>query len=377
MTTFIYLSCFNPMNRFNYKFYLPIFLVFLTFCASAQTEYIDYRSATNPLYWKNRKPFEGYWQQDVHYNIKAELNDSTDIITGNEELTYWNNSPYDISFVYFHLYNNAQNKNSYAADLYKNNNYNLQFGKYRSKNLGTQVEKITVNGQELKTELDNTILKVYLPKPLKSGSSLTMILDFKTYFDVEAIRNRMKMFNAFGYKHYDIVHWYPRVTVIDSKFAWNTDQHMDHEFYGDFGSFNVEMTLPNNYVADGTGTLLNEKEVLPDSLRKKLDISNFLKKPFNSPPSVITKRDGTKKTWKFSAINVHDFAFTTDPTYRIGESNWDGVRCIALVQEPHAAGWYNCTKYIAKILEVNSYNIGPYHHPKMIVADAQDGMEYP
>ena len=377
MPIIIYLSCFISMSRIYHKFYLSFFLFFFSFLTFSQTEYVEYRSATNPLYWKNRKPFEGYWQQDVHYNIKAELNDSTDIITGNEELTYWNNSPYDISFVYFHLYSNAQTKNSYAADLYKNNSYNLKFGKYRSKDLGTQVEKITVNGQELKTELDNTILKVYLPKPLKSGSSLTMVLDFKTYFDVEAIRNRMKLFNAFGYKHYDIVHWYPRVTVIDSKFGWNTDQHMDHEFYGDFGSFNVEMTLPNHYVADGTGTLLNEKEVLPDSLRKKLDISNFLKKPFNSPPSVITKRDGTKKTWKFSAINVHDFAFTADPTYRIGESNWDGVRCIALVQEPHAAGWYNCTKYIAKILEVNSYNIGPYHHPKMIVADAQDGMEYP
>ncbi len=367
----------NSMYYFPNKFLLLGISILLTSISFSQNEYVDYRSATNPLYWKNRKPFEGYWQQDVHYTIKADLNDSTDIITGNEELTYWNNSPYDISYVYFHLYSNAQTKDSYAADLYKNNDYNLKFSKYRSKDLGTQVEKITINGQELKTEQDNTILKVYFPKPLKSGESLTMVLDFKTYFDAEAIRNRMKLFKTFGYKHYDIVHWYPRVTVIDSKFGWNTDQHMDHEFYGDFGSFHVEMTLPNNYIADGTGTLINEKEVLPDELRQKIDISNFLKKPFNSPPSEILKKDGTKKTWKFSAINVHDFAMTTDPTYRIGESNWDGVRCIALVQEPHAAGWYNCSKYIAKVLEVNSYNIGPYHHPKMIVADAQDGMEYP
>ncbi len=366
------------MQLLSKKFlFLSISLLLLSFTLFSQNEYVDYRSSTNPLYWKNRKPFEGYWQQDVHYTIKAEINDSTDILSGNEELTYWNNSPYDISFVYFHLYSNAQTKGSYAADLYKNNDYKLKFGKYRSQGLGTNVEKITINGQELKTELDNTILKVYFPKPLKSGESLTMVLDFKTYFDAEAIRNRMKLFNAFGNKHYDIVHWYPRVTVLDAKFAWNTDQHMDHEFYGDFGSYYVEMTLPNNYVMDGTGTLLNEKEVLPDTLRAKLDISNFLKKEFNSPPSIITKKDGTKKTWKFSAMNVHDFALTADPTYRIGESNWDGVRCIALVQEPHAAGWYNCSKYIAKVLEVNSYNIGPYHHPKMIVADAQDGMEYP
>ncbi|MBK9283458.1 MAG: M1 family metallopeptidase [Sphingobacteriaceae bacterium] len=358
-----------------------VFVLFLLVLSApewlSQNEYIDYRSTTNPLYWKNRKPYEGYWQQDIHYNIKAEINDSTDICSGQEEIIYWNNSPYDISFIYVHLFNNAQAKGSYLSDLYKNNDYKLKYSKYRKEGLGTTIEKISSNDTELKTELDNTILKVYLPKILRSGESVTLQIDFKTYFDKEVIRNRMKMFNSFGQKHYDLVHWYPRVSVIDRKFIWNTDQHMDHEFYGDYGSFHVEITMPSHYVADGTGVLTNEIEVLPMELRQKLDIHNFLKKPFNSPPSIITPRDGTKKTWKFSAINVHDFAFTADPNYRIGESNWNGVRCIAMVQEPHAAGWYNASQYIAKIMEVNSYNIGAYHYPKMIVADAQDGMEYP
>lgn len=353
------------------------FCILFTTSFKTQTEYIDYRSSTNPLYWKNKKPHAAYWQQDIHYNIKAELNDSSDIISGNEELIYWNNSPYTISHVYFNLYNNAQTKDSYLSDLYKNNKYNLNYGKYRKENLGTHVESIEINNTILKTELDNTVLKVYLSKPLPPGESVTFNIDFKTYFDRETIRNRMKLFNSFGKKHYDIVHWYPRIGVIDSKFGWVTDQHMDHEFYGDFGSFYVEMTFPNNYIVDGTGVMLNEKEVLPDTLRAKLDISHFLKKPFNSPPSTIIKRNGTKKTWKFSAINVHDFALTADPNYRIGETDWNGVRCIALVQEPHAAGWYNASMYTAKVLEINSYNIGSYHHPKMIIADAQDGMEYP
>ena len=363
----------------NFKRLCFLLFFFNYFSANtfAQNEYVDYRSATNPYYWKNRKPNAAYWQQDVHYNIKAELNDSADIITGAEELTYWNNSPYEISHVYFHLYNNAQTKDSYLADLYKNNNYNLKFGKYRQQNLGTKVESISANGEQLKTELDNTILKVYLLKPIKPGESTTFNINFNTYFDREAIRNRMKLFNSFGKKHYDIVHWYPRIAVIDQKFAWTTDQHMDHEFYGDFGSFYVEMTLPNNYITDGTGVLVNEKEVLPEDLRKKLDISNFIQKPFNSPPSEVIKHDGTKKTWKFSATNVHDFAMTTDPNYRIGEVNWEGVRCISLVQEPHAAGWQNAAQYTAKVLDINSYNIGRYPHPKMIIADANDGMEYP
>lgn len=349
---------------------LPVFV-------SSQNEYVDYRSITNPLYWKNRKPYEGYWQQDVHYNIKAEINDSSDIVSGHEELTYWNNSPNDLTIVYFHLYSNAQCKDSYLSDLYKNNGYTLNYGKYRAKDLGTTVNKISINGTELRTELDNTVLKVWLPRPLLSGESITFDIDFNTYFDREVIRNRMKMFNVFGNKHYDLVHWYPRISVFDRKFNWDTDQHMDHEFYGDFGSFYVELTFPNNYIVDGTGVMINEKEVLPDTLRQKLDIKNFLKKPWNSPPSVIVKKDGTKKTWKFSSINVHDVAYTADPTYRIGEDNYNGVRCIALVQEPHAIGWYNAANYLTKIIEVNGYNIGPYHYPKMISADANDGMEYP
>lgn len=351
-------------------FFLPVFVF-------SQHEYMDFRSVTNPLYWKNKKPFADYWQQDVHYNLTAELNDSTDIVSGHEQLIYWNNSPKDIYYVYFNLYSNAQCENSYTADLYKNNNYNLKFGKYRSQNLGTTVENLVVNGQKLQTELDGTVLKVYLPKPLHPGENMTFDMDFKTYFDKEAIRNRMKLFNSFGNKHYDLVHWYPRISVYDRKFGWNTDQHMDHEFYGDFGSFHVEITFPNHYVLDATGRLVNEQEVLPDELRQQLDISNFAKKPWNSPPSTIIKRDGTKKTWKFSAVNVHDFALTADPTYRIGEYDWNGVKCVALVQEPHCIGWQTCPQFIAKVLEVNTYNIGPYHYPKMICADANDGMEYP
>ena len=87
------------------KLPLLIFLCIISIAeVAAQTEFIDYRSTTNPLYWKNRKPFADYWQQDVHYTIKATLNDTTDIISGHEELTYWNNSPKELYVVYFHLY---------------------------------------------------------------------------------------------------------------------------------------------------------------------------------------------------------------------------------------------------------------------------------
>src|SRR4051812_6949221 len=322
-------------------------------------------------------PYIGYWQQEVAYNIKASLDDKTDIIDGSEVLTYKNNSPDKLDFVYFHLYNNAQVKGSYLADLYKNNKQVMKFGKYQSQGLGITVSSITIDGQELKTELDNTILKVYLPTSLEPNQSVTFTISFKTYFDNGTIRNRMKLFNAWGFKHYDVVHWYPRISVYDRKQGWDTDQHMDHEFYGDFGTFDVAFTLPNNYILEATGTLVNRQEVLPDDLRAKLDIKNFKNKPWNEKPSVVVAANGTTKTWVFTAKDVHDFAITTDPTYRIDEAEWDGIKCYAFVQEPHAAFWQNAASYSAKIVQVNSEDFGRYAYPKITVADAQDGMEYP
>lgn len=336
-----------------------------------------FRSVDNPHYWKNRKPFEGYWQQDVYYKIKASVDDKTNIVDGSEELTYWNNSPDDLTYVYFHLYSNAQVKNSYLSDLYKNNNNTVKFGKYQQQELGTNITKISSGGLELKTELDNTILKVYLPQPLKPNQFVTFNIDFKTYFDNGSIRNRMKQFYTFGYKHFDLVHWYPRISVYDRKFGWDTQQHMDHEFYGDYGKYDVQLTFPNNYIVEATGVLQNKGEVMPDELRNKLDIKNFSNKPWNEKPSEIIKPDGSTKTWIYYAENVHDFAATADPTYRIGETEWHRIKCISMVQEPHASRWQNAASYTAKVIRTYSEDFGMYIYPKMVVADAQDGMEYP
>ncbi|HSH66185.1 MAG TPA: M1 family metallopeptidase, partial [Bacteroidia bacterium] len=286
-------------------------------------------------------------------------------------------SPDELNVVYFHLYSNAQTKGSYLEDLYKNNNIKVKFGKYGAQGLGIVVTSITSEGNELKTELDNTILQVTLPAPLKTGESITFKIMFKTYFDNGTIRNRMKLFNSWGYKHYDVVHWYPRISVYDRKLGWDTDQHMDHEFYGDFGTFDVSFTLPNHYITEATGILMNKDEVMPPDLRAKLDIKNFKDKTWNEKPSVVVVPDGSTKTWKYHAENVHDFALTTDPTYRIGETEWDGIKCYAYVQEPHAAHWQNAADYTARVIQVNSQDFGRYAYPKITVADAQDGMEYP
>ena len=334
-----------------------------------------YRNADNPHYWKNRTPHAGYWQQDVHYIIKARIDDVADLVEGDLTLYYHNNSPDTLEHVFFHLYQEAFTVGSYADQLQGDR-------KARGTNdpeayAGTRIKSLSVEGREVRQEQDNTVLKVWLDEPMPPGTRRTIRITFTTHWAMD-LQRRMKLFNAWGSKHYDGVHWYPRIAVYDRKFGWDTQQHLGSEFYGNFGAFDVDLDFPHHYIVDATGWLQNPEEVMPAELRAKLDLSNFKDKPWNEAPStIIAAEPGKRKVWRYHAENVHDFAFTADPTYRIGEAEWDGIKCIALAQEPHASGWQNAAEYTAKIIEVFSTDFGRYAYPKMIVADARDGMEYP
>ncbi len=346
----------------------------------------SYQSKDNPFYWKNKMPYAGYWQQDVKYIIQAKLDDKTDVLSAKQTLVYTNNSPDTLRFLYFHLYQNAFLKGGYLEQLNLANGFKQTFGKYELAGKGTEIGKVTVNGKDALHTIDFSIMKVFLAEPILPNSQATIELDFKTYFDNGGNqRRRMKMFsdNA-GNKQYDVVHWYPRICVYDRKFGWETDQHLGKEFYGDFGEYLVELTLPNHYIMDGTGELQNESEVLPKELRNKLDLKNFKSKPWEEKASVLVEPNGTFKTWKYRSVNTHDFAWVCDPTFRLDEvvlpmpNNPRGeVRCIALVQEPHASGWLDAALFNSKIIETYSKYFGTYAYPKMIVADAREGMEYP
>ncbi len=338
-----------------------------------------YTSAQNKYYWKNSLPRVGYWQQDVHYEIDAFIDDKKDLIEGrNYKLVYTNNSPNTLNELYFHLIDNAFQPGSYYDNLVKNNKVKPKYGHYEAKKLNITVENVKVNGETVVTQLDNTVFKVVLNKPVLPNEQVTVTLNFKTYFDTGSLRRRLKKIESFGTKQFNGVHWYPSICVYDNKFGWTTDQHLDKEFYNNFGSFDVSLTFPHEYIVEATGDLLNRSEVMPDSLRQKLDIKNFKDKPMNSAPSVIIpKEEGKYKTWKYHADNVHNFAFTADPLYRIGEVEWKGIKCISLAQEPHASKWQRSAWFAARVIQVYSTDFGMYEWPKIIVADAQDGMEYP
>ena len=362
----------------NFLKLLTLACILFIIPAYAQLRDNAYRNSNNEQYWRNRMPDNAYWQQDVAYKIMANMHEDENRIEATEELTYWNNSPDTLRYVYFHLFQNAFVKGSYLHDLEKLNKVKAVLGKYEEDSLGIVVDNVKVDGQPARTELDNTIMKVYLSAPLAPGAKVVIKMGFNTYYDRGTTRRRMQMYNAWGFTHYNGCQWFPKISVYDRMHGWDTYQHLNKEFYSDYGLYDVTLDFPSNYVLEASGELENRKEVLPDTLRAKLDIKNFATKKWDEAPSIITPYvKGERKQWHFVANNVHDFAFVADPSYRIGTAYWKGIECVAIVQEPHASGWQNAADYTAKIIKTFSEDIGLYRYPKIVAADAQDGMEYP
>ncbi|HSZ71311.1 MAG TPA: hypothetical protein VK750_01460, partial [Cytophagaceae bacterium] len=369
------------------KYIIYLFFLTCTGCTALFAQSYDsffstpntYRTLQNKYYWKNKKTDAGYWQQDVHYKIHASLDDSAQVLDARfYELTYWNNSPDTLKELFFHIYQDAFRPGSYYHELSEENHVKVKFGKKEEKGLTTLVSQVTINGQLLKIIQDNTVFKVILPEVLVPGDSVKVNMSFKTWFDTGSMRRRMATYKEFDNQHFNGVHWYPTVCVYDAHSGWNTDQHLDKEFYNNFGTFDIALELPHEYICEGTGDIVNYKEVLPDSLRIALDLKNFAKKPYNEKPSVIIpKEKGKTKTWIFHAENVHNFAFTADPSYRIGQLEWQGIKVITMAQEQHASLWQQSGPFTLRVIQIYSRDFGPYVWPKIIIADAKDGMEYP
>ena len=363
---------------------LWFFLVCCVFFLSISAQEINLidKFQQHDLYWKNEKPYSDYWQQDIHYKIKAELDIDAHEIIGHEDLLYLNHSPDTLYELYVHLYQNAFQPGSHYHDLQINNDYEPYHSESERLKKGIEVSNVTCSHDVKLLTFDNTLLRIELTTPILPNESAIINLDFKTTYGFGSTRRRMTAFKTEGdFLHYNGTQWYPKLAVYDAKFGWNTNQHLDKEFYGDFGTFEVDLTFPNNYIVEATGVLKNEEEVLPSALKAKIQLDQFKHRGDGSDADTLSTpikyKKGVKKTWKYEALHVHDFAFTADPTYRIQVIDTNNKRFVAIAQEINAPRWQNAASYCKTIVETFSGDFGDYEYPKMVVADARDGMEYP
>ena len=253
-----------------------------------------------------------YFQQEVNYNISVELNDKNHTLIAEEIIEYTNNSPDDLDFLWFHIWPNAYKDNSTALAKHEleSGNTDLYYATEEDRGYITDLN-FTINGKkvDLKYHPEHIdICKLILNKPIKAGETITI----KTPFKVKIPDAR---FSRLGHvdQSYMITQWYPKPAVYD-KDGWHIMPYLSQgEFYSEFGSFDVSITLPRNYTVGATGDLQNKGEhVRLDELAEITDTITRFGSDMSFPDS-----DKKTKTIRFTQEKVHDFGWFADKRYHV------------------------------------------------------------
>ena len=346
-------------------------------------------------------PGAAYWQQRADYVINAEVNDQTQELTGSETITYFNNSPETLRFLWLQLDQNLYAKGSLTA---KSSNNSIR-DSVAAKMLATQVGALDYEGgykiksvkdaagKDLPYTINYTMMRIDLPTPLKTGEKVSFSIGWSFQINDRMLvsgRGGMEYFPEDGNYSYTLAQWFPRMCVFDDYEGWQNKQFLGAgEFALVFGNYRVRITVPSDHVIGATGWLQNPKEVLSTEQIQRFEKA---RKTFDAPVFIVTedeakakeKEKSTKKsTWEFYAENVRDFAFATSRKFI-----WDAMAVKVGEKTPLAQSMYpkegnplwskESTKAIKNTLEVYSARTLDYPYPTAFsIHSANQGMEYP
>lgn len=360
----------------------------------------DLLATPNEQHNASGAPGKGYTQQKVDYVIDVTLDDDKKQISGAETITYHNNSPDKLEFLWVQLDQNMRAKNSKTPDVEVNKvPQKLSKARYE-KSLpenafdgGFNIMSVTnVDGSALSYTINQTMMRINLAKPLASGEKFKF--NIKWWYNInnhreDGGRSGYEHFPTDGNNNYVIAQFYPRLCVYNNVEGWQNDQFWGRsEFALEFGDFTVNITVPEDHMLGATGILLNEKEVLSKTELKRLADA---KKSFDNPVIIRTQEEATNiektratktKTWKFFAENVRDYAFATSRKFI-----WDGMAVDINGKTVMAYSLYSkeanplygdhSTRAVAQTLKTYSQYTFDYPYHKAISVDGQMGMEYP
>ncbi len=353
-----------------------------------------------------------YFQQKVVYNIKADLDTESAIIAGIENITYINNSPDTLYEVYFHLFYNAFQPGSYLDMQSREQGY-YRLSSLPVKSRGyVNIDLMKIDEIEIEDYvIDNTIMRVPMPIPLEPSDSVFFYIEFTSQIPRRGSRT------AHGGRHFDVGQWYPKPVVYD-RYGWHVHQYLDYEFYADFADFNIELTLPSDYIVAHMGELLNEEEIfggrLPmpegdsiiiDALKSlevdsveagieeieadnhsdQFPVSNTSKtnleifeEATDTIEAVAVEQD--LKTWKIAAEKVHDFAFCADPKFIVDICRYKDTIIKTYYKKSTRKRWEykvaDCTRKAIRLFS-ERYFPYPYGQYSTVVSLVNGGMEYP
>jgi hypothetical protein len=324
-----------------------------------------------------------YFQQEVNYRISVRLDDVKHELNAEESIEYINNSPAELREIYMHLWPNAYKDNSTALvkQLVSQGKTELFYAKPEDRGYIDQLD-FKVNGEKVRFEYDEhhtDIGKILLNQPLKSGDRITITTPFHVKLP-KGIYSRLGHLD----QAYQITQWYPKPAVYD-KNGWNQMPYLSQgEFYSEFGSFDVSITLPRNYVVGATGDLPEGDPEL-DWLNQKAGETAALHdfpSDMSTPPS-----DPETKTLRYRQSNVHDFAWFADKRFHVlkGEITLPRskrkVTSWALFTNAEAELWKKSIEYLNDATYYYSLWNGEYPYNHVTAVDgaltAGAGMEYP
>jgi len=332
---------------------------------------------------------QDYWQQEVNYSIQVKLNDQKHELSGFETFEYVNHSPEAMGQIYMHLWPNAYRDGNTALgkQLYRQGDGKLTFAKEEDKGFIDSLD-FQSEGMKLRWEYDAEnpdICVIYLNKPLQSGERMKISTPFKVKLPSGSI-SRMGHIG----QSYQITQWYPKPAVFD-KNGWNAIPYLNQgEFYSEYGTYDVSITLPKNYIVGATGNLATKSEVAFMDEQVKLTSENmesWVSHAGDEKLEAFPESSTEYKTIQFSQSRVHDFAWFADKRFGVlkGEvelpQTKNRVTTWALFTPQNAALWENAIEYINDGTYYYSLWNGDYPYRQVTAVDgtisAGGGMEYP
>lgn len=325
----------------------------------------------------------GYWQQYLRYSIDAQLNDKEKSITGSETIVYKNNSPETLSFIWFHIYPNAYKDQSTA--LFQQIKNDLKRKEKLKKTTSGSISNLafTVNGTTATTEPHPNaqyidIIKVILPQPLKPGDSATIATPFKVQLPSYFSRS------GFADGEFMVCQWYPKPAVFD-KDGWHEMPYLDMgEFYSEYASYNVNLTVPALYVVSATGVLQTPSEA---AAYKTIGTFNTSHKTGSKPQLYSPVSSAANKTLSYYADSVPDFAWFADKGFIIEYdtvqlSSGKVIDAFTYYHNNSNTQWTNSIDYVKDAIRHYSNWIGEYDYPVVQAVEgpknnSSGGMEYP
>ncbi|WP_341835092.1 M1 family metallopeptidase [Chitinophaga pollutisoli] len=343
-------------------------------------------------------PGPKYWQQRADYDITAELDEAQRRLIGSETVTYYNNSPDPLTYIWLQLDENEHDpksdNNSFDGSTMKDRMSSREIGRLlgMEQGHGVNITKVTdASGKPLPYTINQTMMRIEMPQTLAPGAKIVFKIDWWY-----KIPNRMTIGGRGGYEHfaadgndlYTMAQWYPRLAVYSDFQGWQNKQFTGRgEFALTFGNFKVKMTVPADHVVGATGECRNYKEMLTPAQFQRWQQAQKAAEPLEivtlaEAQEAMKGKSTRKKTWIYEATNVRDFAWVASRrlVWDAMGVNIEGKPVMAMsYYGPEAYPLYRrySTKVVAHTLRSYSNHTIPYPYPVAISVEAANGMEYP